>query len=325
MLETLLRLFPYPEPVALYKIGNPSQKSPVFVTGNYDLTIRRVIAALESQDCWLLVCDSRGINTWCSSLAGHFKSEDIIKAINLTKLSEKVSHKKIILPQLCAGSVSPQQIKKETRFDSEFGPAAIENIAAYLENKKDQQIRKVTFTIMERLEMAVGCPLILTVLLIFIYNFIGLSHLLLIIPTIYVLTLIHAAVFPHRAIKGIIPWSIFIGAIVFFIIFSIFSAGMGMVSLGNCIAVSIGMIYIVNEFSGWSPLMKYNLIPYKKPHITVEQDTCTGCYRCIDVCPKGVFTFEDGKSRVGHLSECIICTACFRQCPAGAIIHSHNA
>ena len=62
----------------------------------------------------------------------------------------------------------------------------------------------------------------------------------------------------------------------------------------------------------------------KKPEIIVEQETCTGCYRCIEVCPKGVFKFEDGKSHVVHLNECIICTACFRQCPAGAIKHSND-
>ncbi|MCK5058348.1 MAG: 4Fe-4S binding protein [Candidatus Aminicenantes bacterium] len=324
MLETLLRLFPCPEPVALYRVGRPTKKSPVIVTGNYDLTVRRVAAALKPIDCWLLVCNSRGINIWCSSLAGHFKTEDIIKAVKLTGLSKKVSHKKLILPQLCAGNIYPERIKKETKFKAEFGPASINDITVYLKERKNQEIRNVTFTIKERLEMAVGCPLLLFAFLLLVYNFIGLSHLLIVMPVIFVLTIIHAVVFPVRMIKNITGWSLFAGFIAFFILFGVFSAGMGFISLGNCIAIGIGMIYIVKEFSGWSPLIKYNLIPYPKARITVDRDLCTGCYRCIEVCPKGVYEFEDGKSRADKTAECILCKACFRQCPAGAINHSDN-
>lgn len=322
MLETLLRLFPYPEPVALYKVGKPARKSPVFVTGNYDLTVRRVVSALKSIDCWLLVCNSRGINIWCSSLAGHFKTGDIIKAVKLTKLAKKVSHKKIILPQLCAANISPQQIKKETGFNSQFGPASIKNISTYLKDAKNRDIRKVTFNPKERLEMAVGCPLILCGLLVFVYNFIGLANLLVIIPVIYALTIIHAVVFPGRMIKSIIPWSVFVGCVVFFIIYGLFYAGMGLISAGNCIAIGLGMTYIVNEFTGWSPLLKYSLIPYEKAQITVDQELCTGCFRCIEVCPKAVYEFKLGQAKVVRLDECILCKSCFRQCPTGAIIHS---
>jgi NAD-dependent dihydropyrimidine dehydrogenase PreA subunit len=320
-LETLFRLFPYPAPIALYKIGKPSQTSPVLVTGNYDLTVRRVISSLHSQniDCWLLAYNSRGINIWCSSLANHSRTDDIIKAIKLTHLSEKIDHNKIILPQLCAANISTGQIKKETGVISQFGPLSIGNISRYLQDPKDQDIRKATFNLKERLEMAVGCPLILCALLTVIYNFIGLTHLLVIIPIIYALTILQAIIFPFRIIKSIVRWSLFIGSIVFVVNYFLFP---GFILLGNNIAISMGIAYAVNEFTGWSPLLKYSLIPYKKAQIAIDHDLCIGCYRCIEVCPKSVYGFEKNKSNVINLNACVLCKSCFRQCPTGAINHS---
>ncbi|MCI0470199.1 MAG: 4Fe-4S binding protein [Candidatus Aminicenantes bacterium] len=322
LLEMLLRLFPYPEPPALYKIGNPSAKSPVLVTGNYELTIRRVAAAIKSLDCWLLVCDSRGVNVWCSSTAGLFKTADVTAAIKATGLTTKVDHKEIILPQLCAAAVFPQQIYDETGFTARFGPVSCNHIPGYLADPKNKDIRKATFTIEERLEMAVGCPLIYIACLVFIYNFIDLSNLSVIIPIIYGLTILHAVIFPGRMIKSIVPWSLFVGGVVFFIIYGLFSAGMSLISPGNSLAIGLGMIYIVNEFSGWSPLQKYSLSANKKASIAVDPGLCTGCYLCIEVCPKAVFDFQDGKAIAAREAECVLCKSCFRQCPVGAITHS---
>lgn len=322
LLEMLLRLFPYPEPTGLYKIGNPSDKSPVLVTGNYELTIRRVAAELTSMDCWLLVCDSRGINIWCSASAGLFKTADIVTAIKATGLATKVSHKEIILPQLCAADIFPQQIYNETGFSARFGPVSCKHISTYLADPKNKDIRKATFGIKERIEMAVGCPLIYIACLVFIYNFIDLSNLAVIILTIYGLTILHAVIFPGRMIKSIVPWSLFVGGVVFFIIYGLFSAGMSLISLGNSLAIGIGMIYTVYEFSGWSPLQKYSLSANKKASIAVDPGLCTGCYLCIEVCPAAVFDFQDGKSIAARENECVLCKSCFKQCPVGAITHS---
>lgn len=322
-LETLLRLFPCPEPVGFYAIGNPSRDSTVLVTGNYDLTIRRVISTLRDKgiDCWLLTCNSRGINIWCSSLAGHFSTDDIINAIRLTRLAEKVNHSKIILPQLCASNISPGQIKKETGFVSQFGPLSIKNISRYMEDHKNRDIRKATFNLNQRLEMAVGSPLMLAALLIIIYNFIDLTHLLVVIPMIYVWSILHAVIFPFRPIKPVIPWSLVVGAIVYGINHLLF---IDFVLPGNNIAISLGAAYVVNEFTGWSPLLKYAIIPYHKAQIEINRDLCIGCYRCIEVCPRGVYEFENKKSVVANLNACILCKSCFSQCPSGAIKHSAN-
>ena len=322
-LETLFRLFPCPEPVGLYAVGNPTRDSPVLVTGNYDLTIRRVISTLHLKeiDCWLLTCNSRGINIWCSSLAGHLNTEDIINAIQLTRLAEKVNHNKIILPQLCAANIYPVQIKKETGFVSQFGPLSIKDISRYMEDPKNRDIRKAAFNLNQRLEMAVGSPLILVALLTFIYNFIDLAHLLVVIPMIYVWAILHAIIFPFRPIKPIIPWSLVVGAIVYGVNHLLLT---GFVLPGNNIAISLGTAYVVNEFTGWSPLLKYALIPYQKAQIEIQRELCIGCFRCIEVCPKGVYEFENKKSVVADLKACVLCKSCFSQCPSGAIKHSAN-
>ena len=49
----------------------------------------------------------------------------------------------------------------------------------------------------------------------------------------------------------------------------------------------------------------------------VNQDTCTGCGTCTDVCPTEAITIESGKAFITW--ECMDCGACPRVCPEGAI------
>ena len=97
---------PYPKVrTGLYAIGHPSADSPVLVTGNFDLTVRRLVKAIEGKvDVWLLVADSAGINVWCGAGGGYFTAEKIIAAVKSTHLHEVVKHHALILPQLCADS-----------------------------------------------------------------------------------------------------------------------------------------------------------------------------------------------------------------------------
>jgi NAD-dependent dihydropyrimidine dehydrogenase PreA subunit len=321
-LQTLFRLFPQPEPVALYRLGQANADSPVLVTGNYNLTVRRVAAGLQHTDCWLLVCDSRGINIWCSSLADHFGSDDIITAIRLTGLAHKVSHRQLILPQLCAANVSIEGIQRETGFGGHFGPVHIRDIPGYFADPANLRIRQVRFDWKDRLEMAVGCPLILTVLLLLIYNFLGLTKLLVILPLVYLFSVIHGLIYPYRPVKNTAVWSFIFGGLVFIANYLVFNLGLGSPFTAYNTAVSAGTVYLVNEFTGWSPLVKYSLLPHPKPRITIVHHRCIGCGRCVEVCPKSVYHIENRKSTVAAVDGCILCTACFRQCPTQAIEHN---
>jgi NAD-dependent dihydropyrimidine dehydrogenase PreA subunit len=321
--ETLLRLFPFPEPVGLYRIGSAGADSPVLVTGNFEMTLRRVCSAVKDIDCWLLVCDSRGINVWCASLAGHFTTDSVVQAIARTGLVERVRDRRLILPQLCASSVSLEALQEQTGFRARFGPLCIRDLAAFRENPSDPALRTAHFPLGARLEMALGSPLIVTILVVLVYNFIGARHLAVLLPLLYLCSLVHGVIFPRRPIRRIGPWALLYGAALFMLTGLFSRAFFPEHVLLYALTVGFGAAYLVTEFSGWSPLLKYNLIPHRKSRVEVDQQNCTGCRRCVEVCPRAVFQMEGKRSLVVGENRCVTCRSCFSQCPSGAVRHDH--
>ena len=51
----------------------------------------------------------------------------------------------------------------------------------------------------------------------------------------------------------------------------------------------------------------------------VDQDKCSGCGNCVEICPSDVYQMEEDKSNPTHPEECIECWACVTQCPAESI------
>ncbi len=148
---------PYPKVrTGLYAVGHPHSGSPVLVTGNFDLTVRRLTRALDGRvDAWLLVADSAGINVWCGAGGGYFTAEKVIAALKTSHLDQVVDHHTLILPQLCANGVDGWRIRKETGWGAHWGPVRAEDIPAYLAHKrqKTDEMRWVTFPLKDRLEM----------------------------------------------------------------------------------------------------------------------------------------------------------------------------
>ena len=307
--DTIFRLFPHPEALGLYPIGNPNDASPVIVTGNFRLTVKRVQDAIDF-DCWLLICNSRGINIWCSSLAGHFGTGDVINAIKDTDLAGVTRSRRLILPQLCAANVFIDEIQTKTNFHAEFGPVYAKNLDAYLENPETEAIRRAEFKAAQRVEMAIGSPIILSVVLLAIYNFFNLAPLLTIIPLLYALSVIHGLVYPFRFIRNTILWALFCGLSVFAVVY-------WYLPLSSALALSLGLAYLVTEFTGWSPLIKYAI--GKKPGtVSVNMKKCIGCGNCKRVCPCDVFEIQD-KAIPVRIESCEMCLSCIRQCPEKAI------
>lgn len=55
--------------------------------------------------------------------------------------------------------------------------------------------------------------------------------------------------------------------------------------------------------------------------IIVDEEKCTGCGTCLEVCPKGprIWVMEDGKAKVLDADFCTLCTFCIDRCPVRAI------
>jgi ubiquinone/menaquinone biosynthesis C-methylase UbiE len=148
---------PYPKmPTGLYSIGEPDEEAPVLLTGNFELTVRRLIKAVDGQiDAWLVVADSAGINVWCAAGGGYFTAEKVIAALTSSRVGELVQHRQLILPQLCANGVDGWRLRQETGWAVHWGPARAADIPNYIAAglTKSESMARVRFPLKERLEM----------------------------------------------------------------------------------------------------------------------------------------------------------------------------
>jgi ferredoxin len=64
-----------------------------------------------------------------------------------------------------------------------------------------------------------------------------------------------------------------------------------------------------------------NTMKYLRNVVTLHLDDskCTGCGRCTDVCPHGVFILNNGKVTITDRDACMECGACSRNCPFEAL------
>ena len=81
IVETLLRMFPFPAKTGYQKVGKPNKDSPVLLTCNFHLTILRLKKATKGLNYHLLVANSKGINVWCAATGDHLNNHSVISVI----------------------------------------------------------------------------------------------------------------------------------------------------------------------------------------------------------------------------------------------------
>lgn len=140
----------------LYAAGSPTAQSPVFVSANYKLSFDSLRSALSGLDCWILVLDTKGINVWCAAGKGSFGTGELVSRLSSLKLRDIVSHRSLVLPQLGASGVSAPEVMRRSGFRVEWGPVRASDIKAWLAagRRKDEAMRRVTFTFRDRMRVA---------------------------------------------------------------------------------------------------------------------------------------------------------------------------
>ncbi|MCJ7656935.1 MAG: copper oxidase, partial [Candidatus Atribacteria bacterium] len=134
IIESLLRMFPFPRKPGLIRIGNPDQNSPVFLTCNFHLTVERVKRALRGIDCYLLIANSKGINVWCAATGGHFTNHNVVSILKTSGIEKLVSHRKVTLPQLAASGIEAKTIKNKAGWEIIWGPVYAKDIPLFINN-----------------------------------------------------------------------------------------------------------------------------------------------------------------------------------------------
>ena len=136
----------------LYKLGNPTPDSLVFASANYTLSFDALRCALAGTDCYILVLDTKGINVWCAAGKGTFGTDELVKRITWSGLTNIVRHRTVIVPQLGAPGISAHEVQSRSGFKVEFGPVRASDLPEYLRtHKATPDMRRVHFTLKDRL------------------------------------------------------------------------------------------------------------------------------------------------------------------------------
>jgi len=116
----------------LYALGSPTAGSPVLVSANFKLSVDHLRTAVHRLDAWILVLDTHGINVWCAAGKGLFGTDEVVRQVEAVGLSARVSHRKLVLPQLAAPGVAAHEVKRRTGFRVVYGPVRAADIPTFL-------------------------------------------------------------------------------------------------------------------------------------------------------------------------------------------------
>lgn len=320
VLQTAFRLAPWPTESGLRRSGNPGPESPVLVTGNYDLTVRRLLRALDGMDAWVVVAPSGGINVWCAAAGGQFGTSQVVTALKTSGIEEHVQHRRVILPQLAATGVSGRELTRRCGWRARFGPVYATDLPRYLaQGGKTAEMRVVRFGARERVEMALSWGLPAALLTGGLSSWLRPGWawplaLLSLATALGIFTVYDRIPGPRRLV--------FAAATALLSVLAVGIAGGGLVPLAAAVIASVGLTAILTyDYTGSTPIEGGSHFEERRWTIALDEDRCKGVHSCVEVCPEGAFTpIEDPRGvDLSRPDACIRCGACVVQCPMDAL------
>jgi NAD-dependent dihydropyrimidine dehydrogenase PreA subunit len=327
VVQLAFRLLPWPTEPGLRAAGDPGPLSPVIVTGNYDLTVRRVLGALRGVDAWVIVAPSRGINVWCAAAGGHLTTHQIVTALRTSGVAERVRHRRAILPQLAATGVRAREVERRSGWQVKFGPVYAEDLPRYLalHEKKADDMRHVRFGIGERVEMAAAWAAPSGLVTGALGALVRAAWCLPLLALAWLLALAVFLVFdrlpePRRILVGAaaVASSLAVTAL----------AGGGIGALAAAAAASVVLTAVLTfDYTGSTPIEGGSHFEERRWRITLDLERCKGVYFCWQVCPEACFEKREDirKVELAHDDRCIRCGACVVQCPTDALSFDDGA
>ncbi len=320
-LQTGFRLAPWPTESGLRQIGKPGPLSPVLITGNFDLTVRRVMRAMRGVDAWLVVAPSSGINVWCAASGGHLSTHQVVTALKTSGVAERVQHRRAILPQLAATGVIAREVERRSHWQVKFGPVYAGDIPRYLaqHEQKTDDMRHVRFGTRERLEMAVAWAVPMMLLAAIPVLVFRPTWLLPLIAMVWALAIAVFTIYDSLLGQSFVRLAS-VAALAPLALAAI--AGAGTAAL---IAAPLGGIVfsalLTFDYSGSTPIEGGSHFKEARWHITLDLDRCKGVYFCWQVCPEACFDKREDvrKVEIARSDSCIRCGACVVQCPTDAL------
>jgi ubiquinone/menaquinone biosynthesis C-methylase UbiE len=152
---------PVPIEPGIYQSGHPNENSPIIVTANYEYTYIKVMRSLKGLDTWVLCIDSNGINVWCAARGNDFGNDQLLEAVEATRIHKFTHTKTLILPQLSAGGVAiPNLPKKSEKFPFKvvYGPVWSKNLPQYIKERptrKSDSMKIAKFSISHRIRAGI--------------------------------------------------------------------------------------------------------------------------------------------------------------------------
>lgn len=331
LFQLVFRVVPYPTKPRLIRIGNPGRRSPVLVTTNYDLTVRRVCRALRGVDCYLLVAPAGGLDVWCAASGGRFSVDSVISILKTTRIGELVDHRRLLLPQLCATGINMFELRRRTGWAAVFGPVLAEDIPEYLRaRRKTQAMMRVPFAMKERLEMATAMwgslSLRYTLFPCLIFGWKTAPWFILTLAFLSVGVGLGCFRLPG---KTFVQKAAFLGCVgVALLVPVLVLIGNGGVYLAIKWTLLVGLASFLagTAFPSYSPLWPcgYSKLFYGTCdlQLAIIEEKCIGCKICDQVCPVECFAqAENHKIIFADPEVCVGCGACLIQCPTDAIIN----